>query len=253
MKKLTIAIIFALLFIGVVFRWWHDRGIFYPSDFVSDFPNAGNYMIDSNSILIELKKGNTDVFKPTFELDTSAITPLGYGSFAWTQADYHTIFDAFHFFIWEESLADWQVYQIDFGRGCQNNVSGFDAASVILFKKNEKQKSLYVARFLGIYPLKGIATWGEGEFRSPLFGWNSVDLNSLRVTADKALQIAEDKGGQIFRSHANNKCTTSISLKPNPGSYDDWLVYYSDEAGIKNFLMWVDPFSGKYTLANRIP
>ncbi|MCC6300703.1 MAG: hypothetical protein IT314_15545 [Anaerolineales bacterium] len=253
MKKIVIGIGIALLLAGIIFRWWYDREVYYPSGFISDFPNSGTYKINPDKILVDLENGRTNVFEQAFDLDTSTLAPLNSGSFIWEQSDYLVIANVFHQYVWNEPLYEWQVYQIDFGRGCNDNQVGFDAGNVIAYKKNLEQPTRYIVHFLGIYPLKGVVLWGEGDFRKPLFGWKSVNLEDLKVSADKALQIAEAQGGEAFRLQVKNLCTTSVSLKPNPGNYDEWLVYYSDKGGVKNFLMWIDPSSGEHTSFNQTP
>ncbi|WKZ46165.1 MAG: hypothetical protein QY306_10135 [Anaerolineales bacterium] len=242
LKRISIAIAVTGLMFLSIFCYWYDRDAFYPSGLISDFPNLGAYRVNSSMILVDLNQGKTKVFEQAFDLDTSTITPFSYGSFPWKQADYLRIAEAFYQFVWNESLSNWQVYQMDFSRGCQDSSTGFDSGSIILYK-NADLPTHYIARFLGIYPLKEVVRWGEGEFNKPLFGWKNIDLESMNVNADDALQIAEDKGGTAFRLDVENECTISVSLKRNPIDDNDWFISYNDKRGLKTFSIRVNPYS----------
>lgn len=253
MKKMTIAFGFALLLLlgTIIFQWWHDDGIFYPYDSVSVFPESGIHKINSEEILLELEDGNTDVFEqaPGLEIDTSTIIPLKPGSYTWKQADYLLIANAYHQFIWGEPLYDWYIYQLDFGGACRDHQEeGFDGGSIIVYKKDKDLPSSYITHFIGIYPLFGEIEWGDASFRKPLFGWKSINLERLRITADAALEIAESQGsGAAFRSQINNMCAISVRLQPNPGMYNGWKIYYWGNYGKKDLYIRVNPIFGNYT------
>ncbi len=157
------------------------------------YPYSGDYDINPEIILAALEQGEADVFKPIFATPES-YTYLPPGSFPWHQSDYLKIAHALHQYTWKENLDDWRLYSMDFFRGCQDNPYGFDSGEFIYFKVSNVRLD-YVARILDIYPTGGTdggASWAEASYPRSIFGWKSIDLEKLEVTADDCLQIAKE-------------------------------------------------------------
>jgi hypothetical protein len=239
MKKI-VTFLLSIILVVIIFNYWYNRQIFYPSGLISDFPNIGQYSINPDTIFTNLLEKDKEVFEAFPNLDNSNIIPLSYGSFPWGQSEYLIIMDALHQFRWRESLDDWDIYEMSFTKGCNDDSLGFDAASLLVYKIDEDNPTYYITHFLGIYPLIGVVEWGEGQFSRPLFGWQNIDLAKRKVTVDEALQVAEENGGKTFRLQNMNECITSLTIKPNPRNDLNWLILYNNNIGTSSLNIHVD-------------
>jgi hypothetical protein len=149
--------------------------------------------------------------------------------------------------VWEETPENWNLYSVLFSRGCQDNTSGFDGADIIYFKEAVHSKN-YTTHEIQIYPTSGGVSWGGGEFPRPLFGWKTIQLAILKITADDAIQIAEDTGGNKVRRTVENACDIHVFLKPN-GDDDNWhVIYFPNNGNPPIFEMVINPYSGKHKI-----
>jgi len=213
----------------------------YPST-IGTFNNTGDLTINPMTILDALNRGEINVFTPTLATPSDN-TIMPSGSIHWTQSDYLKVADALSQFVWKEPLKGWFIYHLTFNKECQDNLNGFDSADIIYYKTiGGGWQKTYTARYIQIYPLAGIVSWG-GETEFPISdGWATIDLTEFKITADDVLQIAEENGGQDARLRVGNECNILISM-PNHNNDDRWNIGYY--YGV-NFEMVVDPYSGKY-------
>jgi hypothetical protein len=136
-----------------------------------------------------------------------------------------------------------------FDRSCQNELVGFDSAEITYFEYYKQQES-YRIHQIDIYPSSGIVSFMEDEpFERPLFGLKSINLNILFVSADAALQKAEEKGGKEFRSKWNNACDIVLVTKPSTGG-NNWLVNYSFNHNTDSFRIYIDLYTGWYKFSD---
>ncbi len=206
------------------------------------YPSKGGYEINPETILSSLDRGETGVFVPIIATP-EVYTPLSTGSFSWRQSDYLKIAEALAQFKWQENLSDWYVYMMTFYKECNDNPEGFDNGEIIYFKNyTENGTSYYDVYAVVVYPLFKQVVWGRSTFPKPLLGWKSIDLDRLKVTADDALQIAEDEGGREDRLKENNLCRIFIINNANQEGDNDWRISYS------NFEIHIDPYSGRYKI-----
>ena len=223
-----------------------NQGQNYPNLGANEF--SGDYLINPDTILDALKRGDTDVFLPMLATPGPDDDLLPPGSFAWTQADYLNIASALSQYVWKETMEDWSVYYVYLNRDCHNDLGGFDSFVAIYFKViNVNSQNEYTTRQIDIFPLARQVTWGSGSNypRPFLRDWNSADLSNFKVTADEALQIAEDNGGEDARLRVSNNCNISVSSPHN--NDDDWSVSYYFRA---SFQVIVDPYNGKFKTFN---
>ena len=91
--------------------------------------------------------------------------------------------------------------------------------------------------------MKKEADWAEsaGYPRPFPFGWKSIDLGKLKVTADMAFQMAEANDGKAARQSDQNNCIISILLSPN-ADYPNWGVYYYSVDSRTIFALRLDPY-----------
>ena len=117
---------------------------------------------------------------------------------------------------------------MSFLSSCQDNPSGFEYADFIFFKDiSINGKRLYTARAIEIIPQDGEINWGgDSNFPRPIFGWKSISLDKLMVTADEALSMAEEIGGKIGRLSIQNECQINVEISPEKYDYAGWRVSY---------------------------
>ena len=241
-KKTSVFIISVVFILAAlyVFTLYYNRGVEYPKS-VADFSNTGNYRINPSNILLNINDGNTNIFEYTDAIpavDINNSTPL----FVWTQSDYLKVITALHQFVWKEDVDGWNVAGLMFYRTCRNTPVGFESGDVVYYKYNTEEK-VYTFHEITISQNRMLASWGGGDgFISPLFGWKNVELTKLTITADEALQIAEDNGGREFRLKVKNKCDITLILKPNSDYGNHWLAYYDTENVDNSFEFFIDPY-----------
>ena len=226
-----------------VFKLWHDHELKYPHS-IYNFAVIEDYEIDPYTILANLNQGKQNVFKSIGKDSDRAKNLPTTNSFSWTQSDYLTVANALHQFVWGETLDGWKIYSMKFYRDCQNEPVGFSSTDITYFKYNN-EKGGYKVHEMTIYPNShGVSQGGTDDWSRPLFGWRSVNLRLLRITADDALHIAEKKGGKDFRAKLKNSCEIYLILVPNPSGDNDWKVYYSANSSSDRYEISIDPYTG---------
>ena len=215
-------------------------------NYLSSYPDVGNYKIDPATILVSLDEGNADVFTRLQE-DPSSVESLTNISFSWTQADVLKIVKALGKLVWGDQmdLEHWSVYDFYLQKDCENNPNGFDSAIITYFKAVEVNgMKVYTTRYIEIDPYYSMVRWGSGAtYPQPiLHKWKRFDLAISIITAEDALQISEEHGGKEARQKVNNKCLIQIS--PSKDN-DNWFVYYISPA---DFSMQIDLITGKYKI-----
>jgi len=225
-----------------------EQGRQYPST-IGTFSETGAYVINPTTILDSLNHGETNVFAPVLATpNDDSILPSD--SIYWAQADYLKIANALSQFIWNETLDDWLVYYLVFERNCDDHPGGFYSADIIYYKTiGVGWQKKYTARWIQIYPLASIVYWGGDTDFPSSNGWVAIDLRKFKITADDALRIAEENGGDRLRSKVQNVCNISIDL-PNNDKDISWDIRYNSNPF---FEIIVDPYSGKYELLSPNP
>ncbi len=228
----------------LVIQYLHDRGINYPTGVISEPDVLNYYEISPMTILEDLKLGKTSVFKPTNPSSSATATPHPPGSFPWRQSDYLMIADALNR-LESKDASDWKIYGMTFDRSCQNEPVGFDSAEITYFEYYKQQES-YRIHQIDISPGFEVVSFMEKEpFQRPLFGLKSINLSLLFVSADAALQKAEEKGGKQFRSKLNNACDITVVTKPSTGG-NNWLVSYLANHSADDFEIYINLYTGWY-------
>lgn len=252
--KLIALLVFIPLASFVVWQIWvflfgedYSRS---PAHF-SVYPDSGYYDIDPETILGALERGETNVFTPVSSEEWDRDEPY-YESIAWTQSDYLKAANALSLETWNEplDLESWKVIDIDLQASCKDNPRGFHTFSITYYKtlgvKNWERQ--YTTRHIEMFPWMGLVRWGNGAvFSAPmLLGWDGADLSKFKITADDALQIAEENGGLEARHKVNNDCMLYLvvnQLSPLPHKVN-WLADYF----LADFHIHVNPYSDKHKI-----
>jgi hypothetical protein len=232
----------------LVIQYLHDRGINYPTGGAYESDVVDYYEIVPATILEDLHLGKASVFKPT-DLSSNVIsTPDYIDSFTWRQSDYLLVSDALNQ-LKSKDASDWKIYGMIFHRDCQNDPMGFDFAEITYFEYYRQQES-YRIHQIDIYPNSGIVSFMEQEpFERPLFGLKSINLSILFVSADAALQKAEEKGGKQFRLKLDNACHIAVVSKPSTGG-NQWQASYLANHSADDFGISIDLYTGWYKISD---
>lgn len=209
---------------------------------INSYTDIRAYTFEPKTFFEALERGDEELFQPIPDWmgQPEVLLP---GSVAWRQEDYLKLVNTLNQTTNQDTLEDWNVYWIRLSRDCADTPVGFDWFSITYFKAEGDQ---YVTRIVNVWSLRKEAAWAEGYDPRPfLFGWKSIDMKELKITADDALQIAEANGGQAFRQSVNNNCGISVRLMPNVEG-KDWSVDYDGY-----FIVNVDPYSGTYRIVSR--
>jgi hypothetical protein len=217
-----------------------DQTTVSPSG-LNNYFDTRNFTINPMTILEEINQGETNVFV-LMSITPEAYEKLHSNPLPWEQSDYLRIADALHRYTWGETLDDWKLYNMQFYGDCGHEPVGFDLFKVTYFKDVGSMQ--YTAHEIDIFPLYGGASTGGGtDFPKPLFGWKSINLDNFQITADDALQIAEENGGKAARLSVANECSIYVWLA---NAKQLWSVIYSTRESSFVFEMDINPYTGKF-------
>jgi hypothetical protein len=242
-QKPSIEYLYYYIFVG---EKYHIPNPNIPSDYPEN--RIGYYQFDPKTILAALDQGKTNVFTALSEDDLNDADDE-YIDIAWTQSDFLRVANALSQKVWNEplDLERWDIYFILASGNCSENFSGFNHFYFTYYKTIETGwDNIYIARHISLRPSVGTARWaGNGEFSTPvIFSWKNTELTKFKITAEQAVQIADENGGKAdwLKSENKNRCSVSVSLDKNVrNTGSDWLVNYSST----QFFAFINPFTGK--------
>ncbi len=248
MHKAIIAILALLLLVSVglplniVFRSAQILGSGLDADpgSVEGFYRTGTYGMDPNLALTAIEEHSSIPFLA----EEAILPPINSGTRTnWTQKEYSQAAQEFFTFVWKETLnRDWSIHKMSFFTDCRERPAGFSQSTFIYYQLIFQQGKLqYKGRAITISPAEGKVSWGgDSVFPRPILGRTMVDLDTLKITADQALEIAEQNGGAMKRQSLQNECNLRLYFDGN------WKVVYADKAtGLSMLEIDVDPYTGK--------
>ena len=216
-----------------------------PGNFGS-YPNSGMYTFNPETIFDSLEQEKTDVFTPYFGNPDEI--KLYYDPITWSQSDYLKFASALSHKVWGESLSskNWSVASVFFEQDCKNP-NGFNGFHIVYYKDLgiTGWKRNYTTRLIDAQPWRGLAYWGgDAIFSSTLVSrWRNIGLENFAISADDALQITEEHGGnQTDKSHCS---TISVSMFHHDN--EKWDVNYF----AASFGVYINANSGKYDILNK--
>lgn len=183
--------------------------------------------IDPATILSSLNDDGQNVFsfKPGRPKDPPFVT-----SVEWRQVDFVNLATSIFHVAWKESVNDWKFYKMEYWTEC-NHPDGFFGGEFYFYSETSNNKE-YSMRGILMEPEYGYVAWGgDAYYYRPLFGWKSINLEEMTVTAEEALHRAEASGGLEARQSWET-CQVSVVMWPESFGRYDWRVYYWD---ITNF------------------
>jgi hypothetical protein len=240
--KITKVISLFLMIAAIFSACVPDQMREYPSGW-SDYPNKSYFKINPETILDSINQARINIFVPL------AATPTVYEnayppSVMWRQTDYLKVANALFQHLWNETPDNWNLYQLLFYGDCGYDSIGFDIAHITYFKAIGMNQ--YTTREIHVFPSLGEVDAGaNANFPRALFGWRSVNLDNLKISADDALQAAEEHGGKMARMGIENRCRVSVELMPDTQN-SGWHVEYKDMNAKTIFELAIDPYTGFY-------
>jgi hypothetical protein len=216
------------------------KGRDYPVG-TSDFNETGAYQIDSSKTLIDLNNGVNDILTPV-SYESSLESSGNDSQVKWSFSDYLKVANVVKLQTWNDEMKDWSIYRMIFTTSCSDSAVGFSTGDFIFFRPTATETgNMYEVREISISPLHDSVEWGAGNYYpKPLFGWSEIDLDKI-ISADDALQIAENNGGKIARLEVNNVCDIFLSYNPNINS-DNWILAMSHYNQLPNiFKIEINP------------
>jgi hypothetical protein len=165
----------------------------------------------------------------------------------WHQADYFYIANALYEGVLGKSLRGWQLSSMGFHLACSQVQNGFQSGRFGFFSvvKDDDQESR-LERFIDIDPRSNFVHVSETKYSPKLIDLKSIDITQLKISADRAIQIAESNGGEEKRASVKNACNISLLLTLDRTDTWHWRVYYarSDDRTLF-FDILIDPYTGE--------
>ena len=199
-----------------------------------------NYSFEPASILQSIFEEEQNVFSEVnINSEPSIIESQ---SVLWDQSDYLQLVDAFHEYVWNESVDTWSLNYMSLSLSCNQIGKGFLSASFSYFQETPaRDEGSEIEHQIDIYPGRRLINAWEFAYESRLFRGRNVTISTAVLSANDALMIAENAGGLQERLSLNNKCEISVILAPNSVNNLEWKVLYSPQA----FSITLDSVSGK--------
>jgi hypothetical protein len=191
-----------------------------------DLRGAELRTIDADTILQQLQQGDQDVFA---EADFGSWEwPSNPTLVDWDQADFLSIAEAVHRYVWHESMAELHVSSLSFDLTCAQADLGPQQMEVHLVRVSRDgtmewrlERRIYIRS-----QLRDEIEWWQSEVYPNVFGVGWIDLARASMTAEAALTIAETNGGAEARRLAADECSIS-GTRTIRERKEVWLVWYN--------------------------
>jgi hypothetical protein len=208
------------------------------------------YTIEPASLMDSLKQGKM-AFTPVSQ--RPELIPFNESvTVSWHQADYFYVANTLYEGVLGKSLQGWQLSSMSYSLACSQIQNGFQNGRFMFFnvvKENNQEASL--TRFIDIDLRFNFAHVSEEQY-SPKVDWTPIPINENILSAEEALQRAEDAGGEETRSSVSNNCSISLQLTHDFSLWNKkwwWWVNYSgrDDKGrpISIFTVELNPYTGE--------
>ena len=238
-KWKNLLVLIATLFLNSGCILSFDNGMEYEVDFESYY-----FSIDSKSILIQLDQNEADIFTPIEEPERD-VTYSG-KSVYWNQEEYLRIANVLSQQLWKIDFEEY-MYSMVFSVDCldvgKNGFSSamFDADHTKLLGEDDNRIEYDILiKSTENYILASTTQYGPG--RGPEIPF---DFEEFQISAEEALQIAEESGGIEKRSEYENSCNINVYI----GSAEEgWYVtYYNINNSLERYFgVMVNPYTGDY-------
>ena len=205
------------------------------------------YTIDPDTILDSLAQGKKDVF--TLQTATpEAELPPASEPVHWSQSDFYRIAQALHEYVWNESVEEWYLPDMEFGMDCQGAFDGPQYGRFVFYKfVHIREQESRIEHDIYILHQENTVRVFETEYYPRLETWQNIDWAKVKISVTDALQIAERNGGYEARSNENNECKISLALAPG-SKYEGWQVMYTGNNRTRLFDIHINTLTGEYKI-----
>jgi hypothetical protein len=206
------------------------------------------YKIDPGTILSKLDQGNTDVF--TLLKATPQVLPTTSPDLiSLKQEDYYRVAQAFSRKYWQEPINESNLYVISFQMDCSDATRGIftEAGFESFYIVGEGEEETRIEYSITIRPKIGILEAIRKEYRPNVYSWYSMGYENYIITAEEALQIAEQNGGAEKRVEIKNACYIDVLAPGRDGK--GWRVIYGNLDRIGTYFeIAIDPQDGSFRI-----
>ena len=240
MKSFSLTISIALAFVMLLAVSCNVGKTEEQTDLFSQY-----YTIEPDSLMDSLNRGEMAIIpvrqRPEFIPFDQQVTVN------WHQADYFYLANAVNEGVLGKTLQGWQLSSMNFALACSQVQKGFQNGRFRFFNvlKDGDQESR-LERFIDIDPRSNFVHVSETKYSPKLIDLKSIDTTQLKISSDRALQIAESNGGEDKRESVNNACNISLMLTLDRTDAWRWRVYYARSNDRTLFFdILIDPYTGK--------
>lgn len=209
------------------------------------------YMIEPTSLMDSLKQGEK-AFTPVSQ--RPELIPFDQSvTVNWRQADYFYIVNALYEDVLGKSLQGWQLGSMGYSLVCSQIQNGFQNGRFGFFTivKDDAQEAR-LERDINIDPSNNFVHVSETEYSPKLVDLSPIPFSESILSAEEALQKAEEAGGKEKRLSVTNDCFISLQLTHDFSLWNKkwwWWVNYSgrDDKGrpISIFTVELNPQTGE--------
>lgn len=193
------------------------------------------YSFDFTTILYSLNQGNSDVFT-SLDKTPQLVAQIPRVTVLWTQADYLHVAQAIQESVWEEPTNTLSLSDAIFTLDCLDiEQSVYSMAAFTFYKlvQNEEIETR-IQYIIRVIPSENYVRTSRAEYYPNARVLKPAQLDQYPITAEKALQIAEENGGARSRSEHNNVCRIDGIVN----ELDGWSVLYQT----RNEYSWIPIF-----------
>jgi len=202
------------------------------------------YWINSADLIDALQQGKRDAFINVSRYQ-SFLPPYAAQPVEWSQSDFLYVTQSLHRSIWQESLDNYSLKDMQFSLKCTETAAGPQSAQLRFFKTEDTDQypSQLIHDFVVLPDENKIAV---NASRYSLYDnrWQAIDWAVIKIPVEDALQIAEHNGGALFRKETDNRC--AISAEITSDNNGKWVIIYSSGSGDqeKSFKLEIDTQTG---------
>jgi hypothetical protein len=238
-------ILFGLVCVASVYRW---PTVFTLEEEQRISYEELTYQIEPSTLIQSLQQGRPDVFI----LNTATPEVIAQQAdipVPWKQVDYYDIAKSFSQSVLHDPLDNWKLRKMFFDGSCKNISIGFQVGGVAVFRSEQiRERSSRVIRHIQIFAKESQMYYASEEIYPQLWQWQALDLAQINISAEKAIEIAENAGGAAFRKKYDNRCYIYNSIEAE-GKYRGWWVHYrANDNYSLTFDVVVDPLTGEYKI-----
>lgn len=206
------------------------------------------YNINPKTLLDDLSQGNLEAFEefsPPVDFRNKQNDTI-----EWEESDYFVIVENVYQTENEDSIGEWQIYQLLFLADCNQVSSGpyFSYVKFVFQKFEEIRNSSKRYQYeISIIPLESQIYTRREEYFPNWASPKGIESEKHNITAKEALDIADLNGGMKIRELVDDQCTVFMLFFPDGLGYPGWQIHYrqSDVKQPAYAVFWIDSESRK--------